>query len=379
MKKKIISIITTMLITGSLAMNTYASNLTNVTEFSDYNTLQSHWGLNDINVLVSKNGIRGIPNDDGTFRFEPDREITTAELLSLILNAAGIAPTEGEWPTNVMEKAVDRLIIPSNWNNGSLANEPIPRERMAYVLSNSAYYILGENVNLSEFDVDPDKIADIGEANSSYKNSILNVYDYGLIAGTGEGFNPKGKTTRAEACAIVNRLFRYTDRVDNSALEYEDETVSSTPQVVKPGIGMYGAVTAYPKEGDMFNGQPITRDPETGVLGYGNGQKGGIYLGVDIGNRGVKIKVNSFRPEDLPCQEPLAKGYYTQKGDYVYWDDEWAMIKNAGLDKLRAEHPDAPQWTCADIYGNILEGVTDYKSNDVFFVVSVPGHWQSTK
>lgn len=369
MKKKIISIITIMLITGSLVMNTYASNLTNVTEFTDYDTLQSHWGLNDINILVSRGGIKGIPNNDGTFRFEPDREITTAELLSLILNTSGNAPTSTDWPMNVMDKAKSLGLISSEWCNEDIANGAIPRERMASILYNTATKLLREDINSSDYDVDPEKVGDI--VGNEYKFEIKGVYDFGLIAGDETGkFNPTGNTTRAESCAIINRLFKYTERVDNSRLEYGNETPSSSGDVwITPGIGCHGAITDYPREGDMFNGQPITRDPETGVLGFGNGQKGGIYLGVQVGNKDWYLEVNSECPEDLPCQEPLAKTYYTKKGDYVYWDDEWLMIEKAGLEKLRAEHIDAPEGTCADIYGNILEGVTDPNNKDVFFVM----------
>lgn len=43
--------------------------------------------------------------------------------------------------------------------------------------------------------------------------------------------------------------------------------------------------SVYPKEGNIPNGQPITRDPETGILGFGNGQKDRMYLGVKANQR----------------------------------------------------------------------------------------------
>ena len=362
MKKKIATLI---IATSIILSSTIANAISDIQEFTDYNTWSNHWGLQDIQTLVLKGGIKGIPNDDGTFRFEPNRSITTAELLSIILNTSGNAPTSTDWPMNVMNKAIDLKIIPSKWANDG--NVPITRERMAGVLGTTWQYILKEDINKADYTIDKSKITDLNESDG-FEDYIVMAYERGLVGGNGDGtFNPKGETTRAECCAVINRLFNYTSRVDNSALS--PTTSSSTGNSSQQWHSISIDDLNVPKEGDVINGITVTRDPETGVLGYGNGQKGGIYLGRAVGNTGKVYKVGSSSPYNLPKYDILAKGSYEQKGDYVYWSDEWLRIQSRVQTRLDAEHPDVPKGTCADIYGNILEGVTDRTNKDVFFMM----------
>lgn len=366
MKKKIATLIIS---TSIILSSTIANAISDIQEFTDYNTLSTHWGLQDIQTLVLKGGIKGIPNDDGTFRFEPNRSITTAELLSIILNTSGNAPTSTDWPMNVMNKAIDLKIIPSKWVNDG--NVPITRERMAGVLGTTWQYILKEDINKADYAIDKSKITDLNESDG-FEDYIVMAYERGLVGGNGDGtFNPKGETTRAECCAVINRLFNYTSRVDNSALSPTTSSSTGNSEYIKPGEGCYGGVISqYPIEGDVINGITVTRDPETGVLGYGNGQKGGIYLGVAIGNTGRTIQVGTESPSDIydgARGNKNANGYYEQRGDYVYWNLEWMLIEGNVTNKLQSSYPNMGTTTCADIYGNILEGVTDINNKDVFF------------
>ena len=134
-------------------------------------------------------------------------------------------------------------------------------------------------------------------------------------------------------------------------LEVEIKPAPVLPTPDEDNVGESGVV--YPKEGDIGpNGKPITRDPVTGVLGFGNGQKGGIYLGIKSPLSGATIQVGS----DAWDSYDNMSGIYTEKNGYIFWGDEWAMIENSAIDKLNREHPvnKTPVGTQADIYGNIV-------------------------
>ena len=112
-----------------------------------------------------------------------------------------------------------------------------------------------------------------------------------------------------------------------------------------------GAV--YPSEGQVGpDGKTIQRDKETGVLGYGNGQQGGIYLGVEVAN-GVKIKAHSSK---VPDNYDNVAGSYTERGGAVFWDAEWGMIENSLADKLWEKYPNPEAGAVADLYGNLIPG-----------------------
>ena len=134
-------------------------------------------------------------------------------------------------------------------------------------------------------------------------------------------------------------------------------------------VGMSGVI--YPAEGMTHNGVKITRDPETGVLGFGNGQKGGIYLGLVYPTNGVKIEVGSFADDGYDGM----RGQYTQKGDYIYWDSEWDLIHKVSMNKVQ-KIANPTEGMVADIEGNLTTG--HYTDKNVFYAY-LDGCWQPTQ
>lgn len=204
-------------------------------------------------------------------------------------------------------------------------------------------------------------IGDYSEV-SSYANDmryILQAYSNGILCGTDDAgsYAPSAYAKRAEAAAIMQRLVDPSKRLE---VEIKPAPVLPTPD--EDNVGVSGRV--YPKEGDIGpNGKPITRDPVTGVLGFGNGQKGGIYLGLKSPMSGVAIEVGDYAPDSYDNMG----GRYTERNGYIFWGDEWALIERSAKEKLNKEHPanSTAAGTQADIYGNIVSK----GSPDAFFEV----------
>lgn len=360
----------------------YAARITSVDQFTDAQTILKHWAKNDIQKMLDKNGIQGY--EDGSFR--PNGNITTAELLSILINTTGNKiEGSGTWSVNVMNTAYNLGIVTSNELPESEANKPISREKMAMVLVKSAKVLKGEQTEGIE-QVDKSLISDLNQAGQAYQDYIRTAYSMGLLAGTGQGYNPKGVTTRAEACAITNRLMGYSDRVDNLSKQPAQPEQPEQPEQPAIGTGQPGVYTALPdgsnvgnKSGTIYPGEGmtapdgtlITRDPETGVLGYGNGQKGGIYLSVKYATNGVQIHEGSAAPRDTIEN---ASGHYEKHGDYVYWTREWNKITGKVLSDLEATQSNAPAGTVTDIYGNIIPG-GNVNDKDAMFYKDPNGNW----
>ena len=342
--------------------------LGSIKDFSDYNSaIKGHWGESQIDALFMAGGINGTPDGNGGVKFDPDRSITTAELLSLILEAGNKVDDSKGWPARVIDPAIELGIIPSSMS--SEANTPITREKMAMVLVNSAKAIRNEDTTGITFDAS--KIGDLNQADSTYRSYIQTAYGMGLLEGSGNGYKPKSATTRAETCTIVNRLYGYMPRVE--VKEDEEPIIEITGEYTalpdNSNVGMSGII--YPAEGMTHNGVKITRDPETGVLGFGNGQKGGIYLGLVYPTNGVKIEVGSFADDGYDGM----RGQYTQKGDYIYWDSEWDVILGDGMRKVeKISNP--TEGMVADIEGNLTTG--NYTDKNVFFAY-LDGFWNVTQ
>ena len=348
-----------------------ADEVMGVEDFSDYESvLKNHWAVRDNNIpiLLSQGGIKGTSDGNGGLKFDPDRSITTAEILSLILEAANqnLVDDTKAWPDRVIDPAIELGIIPSSMS--SEANTPITREKMAMVLVNSAKAIRNEDTTGITFDAS--KISDLNQADSTYRSYIQTAYGMGLLEGSGNGYKPKSATTRAETCVIVNRLYGYMPRVELK----DDDTIIEMPEGLSPlpdgsNVGISGIV--YPKEGDVINGVKVERDPETGVLGLGGDGKGGIYLGLVYPTNGAKIEIGDIAEDFYDNMQ----GQYLQKGDYVFWQTEWDMILGAGMKKLeKISNP--TKGMVADIHADLTTGSPYDK--DVFFYYN-GGYWEFCK
>ncbi|MCI7125207.1 MAG: S-layer homology domain-containing protein [Agathobaculum sp.] len=343
--------------------------LGSIKDFSDYNSaIKGHWGESQIDALFMAGGINGTPDGNGGVKFDPDRSITTAELLSLILEAGNKVDDSKGWPARVIDPAIELGIIPSSMS--SEANTPITREKMAMVLVNSAKAIRNEDTTGITFDAS--KIGDLNQADSTYRSYIQTAYGMGLLEGSGNGYKPKSATTRTETCTIINRLYGYMPRVELK----DDDTIIEMPEGIYElpdgsNVGSYTGMV-YPAEGMVINGVKVTRDPETGVLGLGGDGKGGIYLGVASPITGATIKVGSIAPADFYDN---MQGQYLQKGNYIFWETEWAMIHGAGMEKLeKISNP--TEGMVADIHADLTTGV--WSDDNVFFEYH-NGRWQFVK
>lgn len=343
------------------------AKVTDIKEFTDYKVdrgggvIQGHWAekSGDLQLLLMHNGINGSLDGDAGYKFEPNRSITTAELLSIILKTSGNSATDKAWPMGVMEAGVNLGIIPDSMINEG--NTPILREKMAMVLVNSAKQIRNENTQGITFDAS--KISDLSQADSAYRQSIQTAYGMGLLAGTGTGYSPKEATTRAETCAIINRLFEYSNRVDTKVETPAPEGLSPAPD----GSNVSEGGMVFPKEGDIINGVKVTRDPATGILGLGNGQHGGIYLGIKSPSNGYTIEVGS---EATSSYDNMG-GYYEQRGDYIFWTDEFSMIKKVSSKNVNSI-PNPTNGMKADIFGNEIKS----GSNETAFYLFNGDYWE---
>lgn len=387
--KLIAGVLLTSIATSSIAFaNEYDSlTVTNsttgntsfqITSFADYNTnygyglLQNHWAKTQIETLVNKGGISGVPYGSNIYRFEADRSIKTAELLSIILRVSGNSFEQTtDWTDGVMDKAIELGIIPESMRNEG--NKELTREKMAMILVNSEKNIRNKDVT-AEFD--SSKISDLNQADSAYRDDIVTAYALGLLAGTGTGYNPKGITTRAETCAIINRLFEYTARVDNAVQPETPTPTQGLQYEALPDGSNVGTYFNCPAEGLIGpDGKVITRDPETGVLGFGNGQHGNIWSGLTYPTSGKVIgEGSSAGPTTSPYTDDYkyVNGKYENHGGYTYWTQEWDRIYGVGQEKLEQTNPDAPDGTVADINGNIVSGSVD---DDNVHYVKMYGVW----
>lgn len=297
----------------------------------------------------------GIINGVGDNRFDPEGTLTIAEALTMAVrtnarhNSAEVPVAEGAWYQGAVNYATENGMISGTEFADYNANAT--RAQMAYLFANA----LPESEYTAINDVTA--LPDVKEQ-TQYSDEIFLLYNAGILTGSDKygTFKPNDTIIRAEAAAIINRVVDPSKRKEVEVnIEPEEPEGSEGLSALPDGsnVGWY-TDAIYPKEGDILNGVKVTRDPITGVLGYGNGQKGGIYLGIKEEYAANKYRTIEVGTEAIDSYDGMGAGNtYDEKHGYIYWSNEWGKIDQYARSRL--PQPSASNVGAkADISGNII-------------------------
>lgn len=336
----------------SASKSVYADNVA-FTDLSGYS-----WAEDAINSMASQ----GILNGVGNGMFAPKSNVTRQEFAAMAIRAFGGENKVHELAVQMSEKAeaeggslsslsdVIEAYGDKNWSNETMvATQAFPeiaqlwscrlsdwkqdatRAEMAFILMTIAEDLGDETFNIT--DGINTVIGDFNSVSASqFASSITKAYSNGILVGMDNqgNYKPNNLSTRAEAAVIMQRLVdpskREEVKVDLTQPEVEGtEGLSPLPDGSNIG-NRTGAV--FPKEGDIINGVKVTRDPVTGVLGYGNGQKGGIYLGIQEKN--ADGSYSTIEVGTVACEKydgMYMGATYQERHGYIFWGGEWASIE----------------------------------------------------
>jgi hypothetical protein len=178
---------------------------------ANFTDIIGHWAKDHIEYLFS----RGIVNGTGDNAFSPNRSITRAEFLKLIVgtlddvdikaaskaNFNDVAP--GQWYTDYINWAAEKGIVEGDGKGNFNPGELITREQMAVIIQN---FTKAMNIELTPSDAYIE-FKDVSQISSWAKDAVKSVQTSGIINGKPDGnFDPKGKTTRAEASKVTRIL-----------------------------------------------------------------------------------------------------------------------------------------------------------------------------
>ncbi|GAB6989854.1 S-layer homology domain-containing protein [Paenibacillus pini] len=195
---------------NSLTNSTYAV-VWNPKTFTD--TIK-HWSRSDVENLASRLVIQGVGPD----QFDPDRNITRAEFVSIVLRSLGIHQSStsivsfkdvkaSDWFADEVNTGVSYQLI-KGYDNGTFKPNGLLTRAEAMTILDRAFAI-----------VKIDKVTQDIEANqllADYKDSAAlepwakyaaaSAIKLGIVKGTNGQLNPRGEITRAQTAAIMNRF-----------------------------------------------------------------------------------------------------------------------------------------------------------------------------
>ncbi len=191
----------------------------NKVAFSD---VQNHWAQETINNLGSRLIVSGI----GDNRFEPNRDVTRAEFVTMVVRALGLRGSDSDkdlfqdvpstaWYYNTLAAAYEHEIISGYLNSEFRPVDKITREQAMTIIARAM------KITEMELDLNSDEVEELlssfedGERVADYaRNSVAACVKAGIVTGrNGKLLAPKDNITRAEAASMITRLLEKSDLI----------------------------------------------------------------------------------------------------------------------------------------------------------------------
>lgn len=250
---------------------------------------QGTWYYDAVMAMAQKGLVNGVGNN----QFAPDKVMTRAEFLTVIMRAtygselSAMKTQEGAaWYSNAYTLALEKGILKrSEFDSGNLT-VGCSRQEMSLLLIR-AYEAQGNRVDQL---VDTSKIADWNSIGTYYREYVLKAYSLGLITGVDSKgtFSPQVSLPRSQASTVLYRLVEPTAR---AKVDF-----SVTPAVVG-GSQVFSEYEQHeaPRKGDTIiasNGQKYVIEEKWGVLGAN--VNADIWSGTNVNGYSLRVGGTAF-------------------------------------------------------------------------------------
>jgi|GEM_PF-530060 len=194
---------------------------------ASFSDTEGHWASDYIETVKALHMISGY--EDG--RFLPDRVLSRAEFIAMILNASQMTlstETDDYWATPYIQTAIDAGLITENEygdNTRSTYDAPISREEMASIL---IHIYLPDQADRDAVDIQT-AVTDLDTVSPEYAESVALALSLGFFTGFPDAtFRPTESATRAQAAVIICKYLDYEDRLP-------DDPTTEDPTTDDPG------------------------------------------------------------------------------------------------------------------------------------------------
>ena len=167
------------------------------------------WAVPAVNDLYD----RGVVNGVGSNLFAPDRAVTRAEFITMLMRGFELIGEEatcdfsdvekGEWCYNAIAAASAMGIVKGLPDGSFGVNTEVTRQDMTVMCLRLAQAI---GLELDE-EKDEPSFADGADISDYAAEAVAALYKAGIVNGTGENnFTPKGSANRAQAAKIIYEM-----------------------------------------------------------------------------------------------------------------------------------------------------------------------------
>ncbi|APO43041.1 hypothetical protein BS614_02465 [Paenibacillus xylanexedens] len=189
----------------------------------DFEDARSHWGKTDVNNIAARLDLQG--NGDNTF--SPNRQVTRSEFAEIVVLGLGLMRQDA--PQNLFPDVNDsawfrfavalanEFGIVRGYDNGNFnGNQEITREQ-GFAMVARAYRLIEPEAAISpdQMNSELERYSDAADVSNWAKEDVAQLIAAGIIQGNGpEVLSPKTTMTRAEVTALIARMLKVTDLID---------------------------------------------------------------------------------------------------------------------------------------------------------------------
>ncbi|OME91227.1 hypothetical protein BK124_28230 [Paenibacillus amylolyticus] len=189
----------------------------------DFEDARSHWGKIDVNNIAARLDLQG--NGDNTF--SPNRQVTRSEFAEIVVLGLGLmrqdAPqnlfpdvNDSAWFRSAVALANEFGIVRGYDNGNFNGNQEITREQ-GFAMVARAYRLIEPEAAISpdQMNSELERYSDAADVSNWAKEDVAQLIAAGIIQGNGpEVLSPKTTMTRAEVTALIARMLKVTNLID---------------------------------------------------------------------------------------------------------------------------------------------------------------------
>lgn len=187
-----------------------------------FTDIEKHWAYDIVEIIASHHIINGY--QDGGFK--PDREISRAEFVKILISSLHLADKEAQnsrksafqdvpdsyWASDYINAAYEKGWI-TGYDGRFNPDSPITREQMAAILMRVYDDISMHNVSNKVEKPSLSGFADKDKISTWALDSMKKAVELGIINGYNGEISPRDNATRAEAAAMLYRYLEILGRI----------------------------------------------------------------------------------------------------------------------------------------------------------------------
>ncbi|BBH22513.1 hypothetical protein Back11_38580 [Paenibacillus baekrokdamisoli] len=191
-----------------------------------FGDVQGHWAAATVHDLAARTIIKGT----SVGKFEPNRSITRAEFVAILVQALGLKRganaehrfsdvKQTDWYAEYVAVAAEFKLVNGYTTGEFKPMNAITREEAMAIIANAMKLVgLAKEVQPGTMKATLSAYTDSSQASKWAQNSIAQLIQSGIVRGrTADKIEPKAKITRAEVATIVLKLLRASSLINGTS------------------------------------------------------------------------------------------------------------------------------------------------------------------